>query len=742
MKPKVCMQTTVTIGTHNMSEYKNDAEENLPTNVSKMLDEEAPIAPVDAGAPIYRIDPITKIPVSKHYGKLWDGRIASAKAARQQHVSAWDEAIRYYNHDQQSHREGNGDNTSGNRYFSKRRNKQWSETENIVYSNTRAMMPSLYAKNPQVEFTTNNEGMKAFVQSIEDLVNSLANRPHSPGLNLKTHAKQAVLTAELCNLAWLEYGYTLKDQSALAIEQELEELSQALVDAKDTKVIRETEGKLAALEEVMGIAPNAGAFVRFRAPHDVLADSNSTMPDYSDAMWMAVAESYPTEYLNARYGERDENGYVKSVYEPTHVLCGGESGEDDIKNFKLFKHDAESSDYGYKDKEALSKAHRTMCWRIWDRTTKRVFLYANNKWDWPIWVENDPYGLPGFFPLRPLYFNTTPFGALARSNVTYYLDQQDGINEIHDEFRRARQDIRENILYDNRFDKASVEAWLKGASPSAHGVAVPEGASIKDMIVPKPNTLLSVLPLFDPSRMLQSVDRVSGVSDVLRNAQFKTNTTNKAIENYNSTTSMRLDEKIDAIEEAVGAVCYGVGFLCAQFMTQEEVAPIIGEKKAADWVNYSAQELINMFSCEAVGGSTQKPTSQAKKQQAMEMARILGQMIQFAPSTVLETTMTLFDDAFDELTLPTDWASRIKEEAAMAMKRGSTDVPQGGGKSAAPQPTESPGNSSIEEIAAAIDQLPPEAKIALGNVLAKGVPIAEALPEILRTIQTSGSTLQ
>lgn len=722
-----------------------EIDESLPTNVVRMLDEEAPVAPVDAGAPIYQIDPMTKIPVSKHYGKLWDSRISAAKSARQHHVSAWDEAIRYYNNDQQAHREGNNEGTSGNRYFSKRRNKQWSETENIVYANTRAMMPALYAKNPQVEFTTGNENAKPFVQIIENLVNALASKRNSPGLNLKTHAKQAVLSAELCNIGWIEFGYTLKEQSALAIEQQLEALSAELVNAKDTKAIREAEGKLQALEEIMGIAPNAGPFVRVRAAHDILADPNSTMPDFSDAMWMASHEFYPTDYLNARFGKRDENDKVMSIYQPTHVLCGGESGEDDIKNFKLFQQDAEANVYGYKSKEALSKAHRTACWRIWDRTTKRVFLYADNKWDWPIWVENDPYGLPSFFPWVPLYFNTTPFGAYARSNVTYYLDQQDGINEIHDEMRRARQDIRENILYDDRFNRETVSKWLTGSSPSAHGVSVPDGASLKDMILPKPNTMLSVLPLFDSSRLMQSVDRVSGVSDVLRNAQFKTNTTNKAIENYNSTTTMRLDEKIDAIEDALGAVLYGIGFLCAQFMPQEEVAAILGPKVAANWSNYSAQELLNMFSCEAIGGSTQKPTSAAKKQQAMEMARILGQMIQFAPSTVLETTMTLFNDAFDELTLPTDWAERIKEEAAIALKRGNTDVQGGGGganSGAAVQQNTAPGTTSIEEVAAAIDQLPPEAKLALGKVLAQGVPIAEALPEILRTIQTSGTTLQ
>ena len=183
--------------------------DTLPAPIERALDAEAPLAPVDAGAPMYRIDENSKVPVSREHGKLWKGRIAAARSARKVHEEAWDEAIRYYNNNQLEHREGR-DSMSGNRYYSKRRNNKWSETENIVYANVRAMMPALYAKNPQVEFTTPNEDLKPFVQQIEDVVTTLASRKHSPGLNLKTHAKQAVLSTELCNIGWMEWGYTLR----------------------------------------------------------------------------------------------------------------------------------------------------------------------------------------------------------------------------------------------------------------------------------------------------------------------------------------------------------------------------------------------------------------------------------------------------------------------------------------------------------------------------------------------------
>lgn len=722
----------------------------LPAGVSRILDEEAPLAPIDAGEPAYRIDAATKIPISKHHGKLWKSRIDAGRKSREPHTTAWDESIRYYNNNQLGHRES-VDNKSGNRYFSKRRSSQWSETENIVYANTQAMMPALYTKNPQVEFTTPNEGTKAFVQQLEDLVNTLANRKSAPGLNMKVHAKQAVLSTELCNIGWLEFGYTIPDNSIMSAQQDMLRISDELAQAKDTKTIRELEGQLMVLEETLDVLSPPGPFVMYRVASCVITDPDAMMPDFSDSKWLVIEEIYPTAYLNAKYGVRGDDGAYMSVYNPTHVLLGNvDEGQDAVENFSLIDKEAKATSYGYSSREQLEKAYRTRCYRIWDKTTRRIYLYAENKWDWPIWVENDPYGLPRFFPLYPIVFNTTPVGPYAHSNTTYYLDQQDAVNEIHSEYRIARQDVKENILYDNRLNKASVEKWLKGSGPTAEGVELPDGTKFADLILEKPNAMLRAAPLFDLQRPLASIDRVSGVSDVMRNVQFKTNTTNRAIENYNSGTALRLDAKIDAIEDALGEVLYGIAFLCAQFMQKETVITLLGEARAEGWQNYTPDALVKLFQCQTVGGSTQKPTSAAKKQQALDTTELLTKLAEFAPGVVIETILTLLNEAFDELELPKNAFERMQEEVKLSMQRGNSTQGASGDGAANAETMKGAGASDtapagagqdLAEVAAIVDNLPPEAKIALGKALANGAPIAEALPEIIRTLQAT-TTIQ
>jgi hypothetical protein len=698
----------------------------MSDNLTRMLDEEAPLGAEADSGPVYRVDSNTKVLVSKHYGSLWKGRISSARRARQIFEDGWDEATRYYNHNQWEYRQ-RGDNRSGNRYLSARRNSQWAETENIVYANIRAIMPAVYAKNPTVEMTCTDEEYKDYVHIMEDLLNTLAGSDVAPGINLKVHAKQAVLAAELHNLAWLRYGYTERNSSIEEAQAELATLTAELEKAEDAKTIREIEGKIMALEETLNVLQPAGPFVCFEPAHNVLVDPDARSPDFSDATWMALRCVYPTAYLNAKYGKKGEDGQVQSLYKPTHVLTAS-SGSTDDDNFLEVGKDVEAHQYGYSDTQQLAKAFRTECWMIWDKVTRRVFLYANNDWTWPIWVEQDPYGLPNFFPMRPLVYNTTPMSAMARSPVTYYLDQQDAINEINDEYRRARQDVKENILYDDSMDRESVEKWLTGSNNLAQGVKIPEGKTLRDMILEKPNTLLKVLPLFDKGPLFAAIDRLSGVSDVLRNAQFKTNTTNKAIENYNSVTAMRLDEKIDAIEDFFGKVFYDLAFLVGQFMTPNDVENVLGADKAAKWRQYPPSELRRILRCRVVGGSTQKPTSEAKKQQALQLADILSKFVEMAPSVVIGVIMDLFDEAFDELHLPPDAFQRIKEEATMALQRGNNAPPSG--------------TTTSTDVAAQIDALPEEARQALGLALSRGASLREALPMILQAQQGNPGGLQ
>lgn len=708
----------------------------LPPGVQRALNEVSPAEvskPVKV-QPMYQVIGDTKVAVSKANGKVWKGRIDSARTARKKYQEAWDEALKYYENDQLDHRTSQ-DGKSGNTVRARRMDERWSETENLVFANIKGVLPAVYAKNPKPEITMYDQDKADFGTLVERVVYVLSQMDAPPGLNLKVIAKQAVTHALLTNCAWVESGWIFREDSSEQALLDLQKLSEELRKATKPKEIEEIEGKLQALESRVDFLNPAGPYAKYHPAHRVYVDPAAGQMDFGDANWMAVEEWYPTDFLRAQFATKGSSEQYMSLYEPTHVLLGDTktaANDADMDNFKLFKTSDPAESYGYKDTEAFKKAQRTKCWRIWDKTTRRIFLYADSDWTWPIWVWDDKYQLPRFFPLRNLAFHSPATGAYAKGEVTYYLDQQDAINEINSQERFARMRVFNKIAYDAKVvDPTEVEKWLNSVDRMAYGMTLPEGKTMKDAIFAVPPPSLEFPMLFNKQPKLEAINRISGTSVIQRNEEFKTNTTNKAIENYESSTQTRLDEKLDAIEDFLGGVYYDVAHLCLMFMQKDMVVNLIGAAQGEQWVNMDAQQIRSSFQMRVLGGSTQKPTTSGKKKEAIAVGQVLGQFGASSP-TVIEIVLRLFSHAFDEIEMrSSDW-DRLRQEAALAAGGGGEGPAAGAPPNGAP-----PGADVLMRAAQIFDGLPPQAKVALGTATAKGVPLIEAIQEVIKQIQVA-----
>jgi hypothetical protein len=135
------------------------------------------------------------------------------------------------------------------------------------------------------------------------------------------------------------------------------------------------------------------------------------------------------------------------------------------------------------------------------------------------------------------------------------------------------------------------------------------------------------MQLFDKKDLYQSVDRIASTNEVERGGEFKTNTTNRAIDYYSTMGNMRMDMRLDAIEDALGDVGWKLAQLCLKFMDAQTVGQIIGIDVSEFWRPLDHLRDFSMFSVQVVGGSTQKLTSQQKKQEAggdQVMAQYVG----------------------------------------------------------------------------------------------------------------------
>lgn len=704
-------------------------------------------------APVYQIYENSRVPVSKATGKLWKQRFNECTSLMKQSgdKERWDEVISYYQNDQ-----GGKRNKTGGMDVLGTGSPEESQytSENIVFANVSALVPATYAKNPDIEITSRKPDQEAVGKMYEALLDTLIQRKNSPGINLKPKMRKAVVTTTLTNVSYLVLSYVRKEESSEQVVKEIESLSEQLSKATDLEAIREIEGKLLALEERVMLLTPSGPRVSFRLPDQVLVPKSFNGDDICESEFIMIGEYVRTDYIRAMYGKKDENGDWMSVYKPTHVIAGDKAnkGEDDNASFMLLTEGAEHTKYGFKSEEEFKNSCHTYCWWVWDRVTRRVYLFNANDWTWPIWVWNDPYNLSRFYPVFDLRYYTDPVLSNGKSEVMYYLDQQDEINRINNERARMRHWAMSKVFVNTNVVKTAdeIDRFLQSDSRTiVHGLDIPEGKSIKDVLgsFPLPSTQFE--GLFDTRPLFESVNRISSVTPVMQNTQFRTNTTNKAIESYESSTQTRLDEKIDAIEEVLGDLGRALLEMCVQFMTSEEVIELIGQDivdKAGGWQQTTDVSSFNReFSFTIVGGSTLKPTGKVKKDQAMQLGQILGQFANASPMLVI-VLLKMLERAFgdDVVITPQEWET-IVNATTQQMQRGSAqqgapqDPQQAQAEAQQGQPPEQAGgvDAVMTQVEQMINSLPPEAKQYLGAGIAKGVPLKQLVMQLTQAAQSN-----
>lgn len=689
--------------------------------------------------PLYKMKGESAIPVSKHEGAVWEGRMKCGLKVVEKARDCWQEAIKYYNNDQMGHRVASTGDYSGNVVGANRLSPLHTETENIVFSNVTTLVAVIYAKNPSSEVTTNSEQNKPFAKVLEDLLNELVRRDTAPGVGLKKKAKRVVALTELTNNGWIKLTWTQKEDSSPEAMAEFKQYVDKLAKAKSAKEVEKLEQKLMALEEKVAFATPGGMGLKVRTPFHIIVDPTSVEDDLSDANWLVELDYLPTHYLNCMYGEEDDEGQVKSVYRPSHILRLTQGDKGDVSQL-INSFDAiteTSTDWqamGFSSMEAYQRAQYTEVAYVWDKVKKRMLMFATNDWSWPIWVWDDPMRLDRFFPYYKLAFYQNPLGGATKGEVTYYLDQQDAINEINDEQRRARHWLKRNVLFNkNKIKQEDVEAYLKGVDETARGVSLPEGESFENVVWTQAPPGFKFYDMFTQQKAekLESINRVSSMNDVLSGVQFKTNTTNQAINSYQSSTSIRTDERIDCLEDFLGDILWGMAQLALMHYSPEEVADILDRQDVIqNWRQIQDPAELRKFQVRVLGGSTTKPTSAAKKEEAIKVAQALGQFANVAPMVVMKM-LEILEDAFDNLVMTDEEWKELKDSIMLAQQNSVGGTPadaasQGGGGSPAGMPP---------ELEAQLAELPPEVQQAVMTAVERGVPPDVALQEILQRSQ-------
>jgi hypothetical protein len=208
----------------------------------------------------------------------------------------------------------------------------------------------------------------------------------------------------------------------------------------------------------------------------------------------------------------------------------------------------------------------------------------------------------------------------------------------------------------------------------------------------------------------------------------------------------RADEKMDAIEEHVGDILWMLAQMCLQFMSQDEVQKLCGT--ADGWAQMSPAEIAVAFTPRVVGGSTLKPTTRAKKEQALQISQIVGQFAKATPAAAIVALKVLQEAFGSELVITDkDWEF-IMQGIQAQMQQQQQQPPQGAqppqgqkppeGEGKPPTPEQQVGQdavggvvqNTIKEVMQMLDSLPPELKTQIGVMLARQQPVQQIFAAI------------
>lgn len=636
-----------------------DDEDATTEPVADNDDDEAPYLPAKG----------MSIPVPKTLGTLIERKYKDAKEAYEPDHQKWDQAFEMY---RQSSSEG-VKLDDGETY----RNKHEADAdENIIRVNIRSVMRSTYMQNPHVEFTDTQSGKLA--DSIGYIFGFLMSKRSYPGIGMKAKARRWVLHAQLTNFGVIRLDYQPHEGSQDEAIAELQKLEKSLEKAKTKKDVKEIYARLERLHEQMPLTDRKGMKLTNVLPNKVIVDPKCTYPDLSDADWLAEEFDMDRIYMQQTYYEEDEDGVLRLRANPKATTRPvGESSADDIKEKVV---DTVINARTDEQNEVLKK-QTVACIYFYDKILRRRYLFNTEDWSYPLWVEDDDLQLSRFFRHFILSFGEPVDGVVQAGEVSYYIGQAKQINEINRKVHQIRQAVFNTLVYNKKnTDSKEVTRLVRHLNNPgrvrAFGIGDDGDRKISEILEALQPPSMQHRELFDTTNLRQQIGRMASTSEVDQGQQFKTNTTNDQVNYYQNNRQETTGIMIDIVEDALDDLAWSMTEVLVSKYSPEEITEMVGPKKAEGFQTMSVEDFNKAYRMQIASGSIEKPSSEFKKRESLNIAQAIGQVGQAAPGTTMMIMLRMFQNAFSNLIVTEDDWSRFNQEIQANMQKGvSTNAP-------------------------------------------------------------------
>ena len=591
--------------------------------------------------PLYKVMTDNKIAVSKKEGKLWYERLQIAKHETAGLRQSWKHISDVYK----------GENKP-NEDINKKRlrlDEQDKTFENILWSNTNAISRETIMKLPHIELTGRREDMAMTCTAYEHFINCYMEQVGNCGLNMKEKLIKTDICAQLTNKGVIRLDWVDKINSDI-LRDEVSRIEAQLAECKTMEQIKDLEGKLYAINEKLEGSGFDGAQLTLVNPEYLFIDPNSQLESGLDADWMIEERLEYEHILKAKYASKEGT-----------VYAGRESqisAESEMTKDSYMRDQDYDSDYilGGNGQQYVKeeKLKTVKVYYIWDRLKKRVYLYQDGSWDYPLWVWNDPYGLRQFFPYYILHYNVNPVDSNTMSEAAYYLPLMNSLNKINSQIDMAR-DRAFNVTLVNRrarLEEKDLQNMTNG-KPGFVQVDIPEGSKIQDVFMGMPTSGFDNQLLFNKTDIYSVVQKMCSADAISRGEEYKTNTTNQAIQQYSQGRKVIVGIRIDRIMNYYIRLVRDIMYLA---LNKFDIDDILKYCSGQDAQQISMNK-IDVYDPDLhfQADDTIEPTAAMKKQEAAQLAQLFGQFASASPAIIV-VVLKMMSRAFNEIVITDeDW---------------------------------------------------------------------------------------
>jgi len=549
--------------------------------------------------------------------------------------------------------------------------------ENFVRSITQSLMDFTYMQNPSGEFTSEEEAQKEQAKALSTFITKFVNKANGRGLNLRPHVLRLILYTHLTNHGIIKvHNKAFKGSRSEATK---------LYNLTENKIREADEGDdIATLMTLLGklydelqTRQDAGVKITTPSPFNVMIDPNSTMEDLSDADYLFELEMIDEGLLKSEYMEYNEAENIwffkyKSTVEYTSKAVSKNSAST-VKEQILEEIMPEIPD----EERSVLQEGRVACVWVYDKTTRRIYLYMKDQWEMPIWVFEDEMKLSRFFPHHFLAFSPSSKGLPRYSEVAYYHPFQEEVNSTNQQIAQLRVNAFSTFLYNSQaidkkeVDKVFNEMNRRTNEYKAIGVKLRDDEKqLMDALKPFVLPIAQANELLNNDRYTGAIDRTSRISSALRGGEFRTNTVSDAVDAYSQQTEARISSFMDPIEEVVAQVMWSITEIVVVMSDKLPLTSVVSKDVVDKLPTMSVDDFNSQFAFTIEAGSIEKASSSNKKKEAMQIIQMLGQFGTAAPRTVLGIVTKLLRNVFSPNLVSDKDLSVLEEEGMAAMQKG------------------------------------------------------------------------